>query len=116
VPEQALTIELARVVEGGVRLDRLAVPAGTTLERALGIAVATGLVGSAEIEALAVGVFGLRKPPDYRLHPGDRIELTAGLQVDPKIARQRRVAKRRAALPRDKWAPDRRVGASVETP
>jgi putative ubiquitin-RnfH superfamily antitoxin RatB of RatAB toxin-antitoxin module len=116
VPEPALTVELARVAEGEVRLERLEVPAGTTLEGALGIAVERGLLASAELGARAVGVFGLRKPPDYRLHPGDRIELTAALQVDPKVARQRRVAKRRAALPRDKWSPDRRSEAPVEHP
>ena len=114
--EELQTIEIARVVAGAVRLDRLRVPAGTTLWEAIGIAVASGVVGTAELGELEVAVFGLRKPPGYLLHPGDRIELTAALKVDPKVARQRRVANRRAAQARDKWAPDRRAGPTPERP
>lgn len=100
-------IELARVVAGDVRVDLLEVPTVTTLAQALEIALSRGLLDAGEIANATVGVHGLRKPPDHRLHPHDRIELTAALTVDPKIARQRRVAKRRAALPRDRWSPDR---------
>lgn len=110
------TIEIARVLDGAVRLDRLRIPTGATLGQALEAAVASGLVDTAELGALEVAVFGLRKPPGYPLHPGDRIELVAALKVDPKVARQRRVAKRRATLARDKWAPDRRQGPTKDRP
>lgn len=116
MPEEPQVVEFARVVGGVVRLDRLDVPRGATLGQALERAVACGLVDAAELGALEVGIFGLRKLPGHRLHPGDRIELTAALKVDPKVARQRRVAKRRAAQARDKWAPDRRSGPAGDRP
>ncbi len=109
MPEQAhrIPVEIARVVDGTVRIDPIVVEDGTTLQQALEQAVRTGLVNAGELPALFVGVHGRRLAPDERLHPHDRIELTAALTVDPKIARQRRVAKRRAALPRDRWSPGR---------
>lgn len=103
----SVPVELARALSGEVRIDRLDVPSGSTLQQAIEIALEQGLVTRAELAELVVGVHGLRKPPGYLLHPDDRIELTGPLTVDPRIARQRRVAKRRAALPRDKWSPDR---------
>lgn len=114
--EDSQVVEVARVVGGVVRLDRLDVPRGATLGQALERAVACGLVDPEELGTLEVGIFGLHKPPGHLLHPGDRIELTAALKVDPKVARQRRVAKRRAAQARDKWAPDRRAGPTPERP
>lgn len=49
---------------------------------------------------LQTAIFGERCEPGAMLHPGDRIELLAGLSVDPKVARQRRAENRRAAAPR----------------
>lgn len=102
-----MPVELARVAAGAVRIDHLELPAGSTLGQALAQAVAAGYVTPADLALLVVAVNGLRKPPDHRLHPHERIELTGPLTVDPKVARQRRVAKRRAELPRDKWSPGR---------
>lgn len=107
VSEACIRVELARVVADEVRCDVMELPEGATLSEAIAQAVGQGLVDAASLNDLTVGVFGHARGPDHRLHAGDRIELTAGLRVDPKIARQRRVAKRRAAQGRDKWAPHR---------
>lgn len=102
-----IEIELARVVDGDVRLDRLALDVGSTVGDALAAAVRIGILREDELDGLAVGVFGRARPSGHRLQDGDRVELTAALRVDPKVARQRRVAKRRAAQPRDMWNPTR---------
>lgn len=60
--------------------------------------------------ALQVAVHGRACAPGAALHPGDRIELLAGLQVDPKVARHRRVQARRRAEGRSRWLPDRGAG------
>lgn len=49
-----------------------------------------------DLSKCKTGIFGKLKPLDTVLHDGDRVELYRPLQVDPKIARQRRVAKKRA--------------------
>ncbi len=101
-----IEIEIARAQGGAVRLSRLAIPAGATLAQAIELACRAGLVRADELAALGVSVFGQRRSPQERLHPGDRVELLGPLLVDPKEARQRRVAHRRAAGGRDKWHPD----------
>ena len=44
-----------------------------------------------------VGVFGKLRPLETQVQPGDRIEIYRPLIADPKAARQRRVAHKRAA-------------------
>jgi len=66
---------------------------------------------AAVVERLARGelqtaIHGERCESGALLHAGDRIELLAGLSVDPKVARRRRVEKRRALDPRSKWRGD----------
>jgi len=56
----------------------------------------------------AAAVFGRARGTGHRLAAGDRIELTGPLRVDPKVARERRVAHRRAAEPRSRWRPQGR--------
>lgn len=102
-----IAIELAQARDGDVRIDRLALDEGATLRDAIAAAVAAGLLAPGDAAALNAGVFGRSRPPEHRLADGDRVELTAGLRVDPKLARQRRVAKRRAAQPGNKWSPGR---------
>lgn len=101
-------IELARAAGGDVRRVRVSLPEGASLADAVDAALARGFVTREELAVLVAGVHGRARPPHHRLAAGDRVEFTAALLVDPKAARQRRVAKRRAALPRDKWSPDRR--------
>ena len=103
MPAASISVVLARVAEGAVRMDALTLPAGTTLAQALAEAVRRGIIAAADIDPQAVAVFGRRRSPREALHDGDRIELPGPLSVDPKVARQRRVTHRRAAAPRDKW-------------
>jgi putative ubiquitin-RnfH superfamily antitoxin RatB of RatAB toxin-antitoxin module len=98
-----MEIEIARVEKGAVRLDRLVVPAAATLAQALELACGAGLLRSDELGDVGIAVFGQRRAPEEALHPGDRIELLGPLRADPKLARQRRVAHRRATDGRDKW-------------
>ncbi len=102
----AFDIVLARVVQGRVEQHPLRVPAGSTVGSALRLACARGLVDPAEVAGLGTAVFGRARGEAHPLHAGDRLELLAPVTVDPKVARARRVAHRRAALPRDKWRPD----------
>lgn len=45
-----------------------------------------------------VGIFGEIKPLDYRLQPGDRLEIYSPLYFDPKLKRMHKVDK--TTLPR----------------
>lgn len=58
---------------------------------------------------LTAAIFGQRARLGDLLHEHDRIELLPGLQVDPKIARQRRAEHRRREKGERRWAPDRRA-------
>lgn len=73
------------------------VPAGSTLADAV---VASGLasrVPGFDLAAHSLGVWGKLKTPGTPLCDGDRVEVYRPLTADPNIARQRRVAKKRAA-------------------
>jgi putative ubiquitin-RnfH superfamily antitoxin RatB of RatAB toxin-antitoxin module len=103
MPAASITVVLARAEEGEVRMDEFALPPGATLAQALEEAVRRRIIAAADLAGNAVAVFGRRRDPDEVLHDGDRIELLGPLSVDPKEARQRRVAHRRAAAPKDRW-------------
>ena len=103
MPEPLIDLELVIVRAGGVCRLPMRMPAGATLAAALERAVQGGLVSAEEVLNRSVAVFGRLAAPGQPLADGDRIELLGPLQVDPKVARQRRVAHRRAAAPRDKW-------------
>ena len=67
------------------------VPAGTTLQLALTL-LATEIATTLKAdEAVATGVWGKVRPPQYVLRDGDRIEIYRALKADPKQARRARV-------------------------
>lgn len=101
-----ISVTIARVEGGEARLDTIAIPEGCTVGQALAAAVRARLIAAETLARCSVAVFGRRCAPDDPLHDGDRIELAGPLSADPKEARQRRVAHRRAAAGRDKWRPD----------
>ncbi len=103
--EDVIEVEVARAEGDTVRLSRLTIPASATLEQALALGCRAGLLRPEELGELGVAVFGRRRAPQEHLQPGDRIELLGPLLADPKEARQRRVAHRRAAGGRDRWRP-----------
>ncbi|MBT0570630.1 RnfH family protein [Curvibacter sp. CHRR-16] len=76
--------------------------AGTTLRDFLQMHAAPlqSLLGDAWGDS-ACSVWGQKRPPNYVLCDGDRIEITRSLRVDPKVARRERFqaqGKRRAGL------------------
>ncbi|MBN9429928.1 MAG: RnfH family protein [Burkholderiales bacterium] len=99
-----LRIEIVWVEQGGAigRLP-LQLPSGATLADALARLQGSEPGRALEEGRLKAAVFGRLLVPSTPLHDGDRIELLGELSVDPKIARQRRVAKKRAEQARDKW-------------
>lgn len=104
-----MKITIARADGDRVRTDTIELPPEATIGDALRQAVDSGLVGADCLDAvkrgdLGVAVFARPATLEQQLRPDDRIELLGPLTVDPKIARQRRVAHRRATLERDKWS------------
>jgi putative ubiquitin-RnfH superfamily antitoxin RatB of RatAB toxin-antitoxin module len=92
-----MRIELAWVnAAGEVASRRLELPEGATLGDALAAISEPGLREGLTAGRLVAAVFGQLRKPTEALSPGDRVELLEGLRVDPKVARQRRVAVRRA--------------------
>jgi putative ubiquitin-RnfH superfamily antitoxin RatB of RatAB toxin-antitoxin module len=97
--------------EGKVEFRSLELPDGATLGEALAAIAEPALRRALSAGRLSAAVFGQVRSPGDRLFDGDRIELLEGLRVDPKLARQRRVAVRRAQTAREKeGAKGRRQG------
>ncbi len=105
---QELSIEIAWTELGVVRLQAMRVPAGCHVADALAAAMGQGLAPGSLLATTGVAVFGRLRGPDHVLVDGDRIELLGPLLVDPKLARERRVAQQRAAEPRSRWRPQGR--------
>lgn len=102
-------VVLARASADDVRCDEIELPDGASLGDALALAGRAGLLAADELAAVEAGtlttaVHGHSRAAAHLLKDGDRIELLGPLTVDPKVARQRRVAHRRAAQARDKWS------------
>jgi putative ubiquitin-RnfH superfamily antitoxin RatB of RatAB toxin-antitoxin module len=86
-------------------LQPVTVPRHITIREALthsGVLVAHPEI---DITTQKVGVYGKVRALDDPVQPGDRIEIYRPLIVDPKVARERRVAKSRRAGSREgrKW-------------
>ncbi len=100
MPDTSIAVELAWASEGGVRVETLRLAAGSTIAQAIAAARAAGL--PIDRSGLATSVFGRLRPAGFVLGEGDRVELTRALEVDPKVARRRRVAHRRAERERER--------------
>jgi putative ubiquitin-RnfH superfamily antitoxin RatB of RatAB toxin-antitoxin module len=100
-PAAGLAVEIVWVrPDGSIGSLPVALPAGARVRDALA-ALHREPGGAVPAEALARGeattaIYGERCDADAALHPGDRIEVLAALQVDPKLARRRRAETRRA--------------------
>ena len=73
------------------------VPAGSTLADAVAASGLAGRVPGFDLAVHSLGVWGKLKAAGTVLCDGDRVEVYRPLTADPNIARQRRVAKKRAA-------------------
>lgn len=87
-----------------VLLD-VTVPAGATVEEAIRRSGILAQCPEIDLARQRVGVFGKLKPLSAPLRMHDRVEIYRPLSADPKVARQRRVAKHRAEGTREgqKW-------------
>jgi len=99
-PRTLIAVEIAWVdADGSVGRHALELPAGARVRDALAALHGHDRYG-ALLDALASGelttaLYGERCDAASALHPGDRVELLAGLAVDPKLARRLRAARRR---------------------
>ena len=94
----------------GAATDRsdAAQDAGVALEVLLSLPALARIIPADLRAALRAGqggcsVHGQRRRPGDKIFDGERLELLPPLQVDPKLARQRRVAARRLGARRDRW-------------
>jgi len=74
--------------------ESLHVPVGTTLQQ---VVYASGFIQhfpDVDVQALHLGVYGERCPPDRLVADGDRVELYRPLRFDPMESRRRRAAHR----------------------
>ena len=74
------------------------VAAGATLEAAIKASGMCERVAGFDLTSHEVGVWGRIRPRQSTARDGDRIEIYRPLVADPNTARQRRVAKKKAAL------------------
>lgn len=73
----------------------VAVPEGTTLEQAIGLARIQERFPEIDLGTARVGIFGKLSPPATVLRAGDRVEIYRPLTADPKRVRQQRAARER---------------------
>lgn len=84
----------------------LSLPAGSTLQQAVALAAQQSTwphewLEQAQWHSLAPSLWGRKAGWSAALREGDRVELSRGLRVDPKVARRERFSKqgaRRAGL------------------
>ncbi len=99
MPEQPMTVTVCYArADGQVWLTPVTLPGGSTLAKAI---EASGVYQACDIsqaDIAGVGVFGIRKPPDHVLKPGDRVELYRALTFDPMESRRRRAAHRNSGI------------------
>ena len=100
---ETIEVEIAYALPDKQKVIALLVEPGTT---ALQAAKRSGIEShfpGLDVESATLGVFGqtlgtkgLAAANQYRLQPGDRVEIYRPLQADPKDARRKRAAKKQA--------------------
>ncbi|MYM81156.1 RnfH family protein [Duganella sp. FT50W] len=87
------TIQVCYASDALQFLRALQVPAGTTLEQAIGLSGVLDEVPGLDLNQLQTGIYAKKRPLDTVLRARDRIELYRPLIADPKHARRRRKAR-----------------------
>ncbi|MFN5510349.1 MAG: RnfH family protein [Burkholderiales bacterium] len=119
-PDGLVVIEVCRLEAGRLQHSTLHLPPGCTVSDVLSSVLtqadfmavkALDTLSAAQWAQapLTAAIFGQRARTGDRLQDHDRIELLPGLQVDPKVARQRRAEHRRRQKGERRWSPDRRI-------
>ena len=87
-------IEVAWGDPGRQVLLELDVEAGTTLIDAIELSGICEQVPEIEVDAGRLGIFSRKKPPDFVLRDGDRVEIYRPLLADPKEIRRKKAAEK----------------------
>lgn len=82
-----ITVEVIHATPDAQVLHSTRLPAGSTVADALAATLARQ-VAPAELQSLAVGVWGRVVDRSFRLRQGDRVELYRPLKQDPRAARR----------------------------
>lgn len=91
-----MRVEVAYARPDKQRIVSLQVPEGTTMLEAARLSGIHELFPEINLDDIDVGVFGkvVKKPAEYQLREGDRVELYRPLKIDPKQARLNRARKK----------------------
>ncbi|NYH20440.1 hypothetical protein GGD41_007782 [Paraburkholderia bryophila] len=92
-----MSIEVCYALPDEQALIAVDLPEGATLQQALDASGILQRFPRIDLTTQKVGVFGKIKALDAVLADHDRVEIYRPLLVDPKLSRQRRVAKTRKA-------------------
>ncbi len=105
MPDEAIRIQVCYAQRDTQTLLAMNVPPGATIEQAIRCSGVLERHPEINLEQQRAGIFGQLKPLDTPVQAGDRVEIYRPLKADPKEARQRRVAKKRAEGSREgnKW-------------
>jgi putative ubiquitin-RnfH superfamily antitoxin RatB of RatAB toxin-antitoxin module len=87
-----LTVEVCYARPALQFFRALSVPAGTTLQQAIGLSGVLETAPEIDMAACRAGIHGKHRPLDTVLREGDRIEIYRALIIDPKDARRRRAS------------------------
>ncbi|HTJ93650.1 MAG TPA: RnfH family protein [Pararobbsia sp.] len=90
-----MTVEVCYALPDRQTLLKIDVAPGTTLRQAIQRSGIVEMHREIDLTTMSVGVFGKIAELDALVCAGDRIEIYRALNVDPKLARQRRVEKTR---------------------
>lgn len=99
MPEQCMTVMVCYArADGQVWLTAVTLPCDSTLAQAIEASGVYQACGISQADIAGFGVFGVRKPSDHVLKPGDRVELYRALTFDPMESRRRRAAHRKSGI------------------
>ncbi|WP_042070211.1 RnfH family protein [Advenella mimigardefordensis] len=99
MPEEQMTITVCYAHSAAqVWLSTITLPCGSTIEQAINASDVYAACNITAADIADIGVFGVRKSPDYVLRMGDRVELYRQLTFDPMESRRRRAAHRKAGI------------------
>lgn len=91
-----MEVEVAYARPDKQQIVTVVVPEGTTALEAVRLSTISEIFPEVDPESIDMGVFGkvVKRPAEYVLRDGDRVELYRPLKIDPKQARLNRAKKK----------------------
>ncbi len=96
--DELIAVEVVCIADGKEVLIPVEVASGTTIAEVVQLSGIKDVLPDFDVDSAPRGIFGQRRPDDWKVQEYDRVEIYSPLVYDPREARRRRAAVQKQKL------------------